>query len=133
MTSSYKNYLNTEKHLTVEACQKLQEEILKEIGTDEEALDLYSELIRKAIEYACIRAKWTLMNKEEKADADESRTIKHDSLIVKFNQLAKYLKMQGKETAWRDSLGYEKDDKINRKRIGDMGCYLTFIHGINAR
>ena len=41
--------------------------------------------------------------------------------------------MQGKAALWRDKLGYEEYDKLNRKRIGDMGCYLAFIHAINAR
>lgn len=48
------------------------------------------------MEYSLIRAKWTTMSTEEKADEDQGRTFKHNSLIVKFNQLAKYLKMQGK-------------------------------------
>ncbi|WP_373262026.1 hypothetical protein [Hungatella hathewayi] len=60
------------------------------------------------------------MSAEEKSDADQGRSIKYDSLIVKFNQLAKYIRMQGKKAAWRDALGHEKDYKINRKKIGDM-------------
>lgn len=133
MICSYEAYLKNESILTIEEAIALHKDIRNEIGNDEDALELYDELIRKAIEYSSIRSKWILMSAEEKADADQGRSMKHDSLIVKFNQLAKYLKMQGKKAAWRDALGYEKDDKINRKKIGDMGCYLAFIHAINAR
>lgn len=73
------------------------------------------------------------MSTEEKMDKDSSRTFCHNSLIVKFNQLARYLRMNGMNAGWRDLLGYEEDDKINRKRIGDMGCFIAFMHGINAR
>lgn len=52
--------------------------------------------------------------------------------IIKFNQLARYLKMQEKNTSWRDELGdLEKDkDSSMRKRMGDFACYIVFI---NAR
>lgn len=133
MIYSYKDYLKSDLALTIEDAMSIHEEMNEEIGNDTDAIELYEELLRKAIEYSLVRAKWTTMSTEEKADADQGRTFKHNSLIVKFNQLAKYLKMQGKAALWRDKLGYEEDDKLNRKRIGDMGCYLVFIHAINAR
>ena len=133
MTYQYGEYLKKEKVLTLEEEIAIHNEIIKEIGTDPDALELYDELVLKSIEYSAIRANWTLMNTEEKMDMDESRTNKHNSLIVKFNQLARYLKMKGMPAIWRDLLGYEEEDKINRKRIGDMGCFIAFVHGINAR
>lgn len=133
MVYLYDEYLKKECCLTMSEAQLIHLEMKKEIGNDEDALELYNELINKSIEYNLIRARWTIMTQEEKIDADEGRTMKHNSLIVKFNQLAKYLKMQGKPASWRDQLGYEENDKINRKKIGDMGCYLAFIHAINAR
>lgn len=129
----YDDYLKKERILTMEDAMSIHQEMCSEIGNDQDALELYEELLRKAIEYSAIRSKWTVMSPEEKADADPGRTMKHDSLIVKFNQLARFLKMQGKPATWRDKLGHEEDDKINRKKIGDMGCYIAFIHAINAR
>ena len=41
--------------------------------------------------------------------------------------------MQGKTAAWRDTLGFEEDDKYNRKRLGDFACYIVFINSISAR
>ena len=54
-------------------------------------------------------------------------------MIIKFNMLARYLKMQGRDTGWRDKLGYEEEDKLYRKKIGDFACYLVFVNSINSR
>lgn len=133
MISTYENYLPMEKSLPIEDMVKLHNEMVLEIGSDSDALELYDELVETATRYAAFRAKWPLMSKEEKMDTDPSRSSCHNSLIVKFNQLARYLKMQGKSASWRDTLGYEEDDKYNRKRIGDFSCYIVFINSISSR
>lgn len=133
MLSTYENYLSTEKSLSLESMVKLHCDMMNEIENDFDALELYDELVDKATRYASFRAEWLLMSKEEKQDRDSSRSACHNSLIVKFNMLARYLKMQGKAAAWRDTLGYEEDDKYYRKRIGDFGCYIVFVNSINAR
>lgn len=130
---SYEEYLQEPKSLDLETALKLHKEILEEIGTDQDAIELYKELSQAAARYIHFRSNWLLWSREEKISQDESRTACHNSLIVKFNMLARYLKMQGKETAWRDELGYEEDDRYYRKRIGDFGCFIAFINGINAR
>lgn len=133
MTYLNEDYLKKQNILTIEEFQEIHKHMTLEIGSDEDAIELYNELVSKSIEYASIRARWTLMSPKEKMDADAGRTMTHDSLIVKFNQLSRFLRLQGKKASWRDELGYEEDDRINRKRIGDMGCYIAFIHAINAR
>lgn len=133
MLTTYENYLSTEKSLSLESMVKLHCNMINEIGNDSDALELYDELVDKATRYASFRAEWLLMSKEEKADKDSSRSACHNSLIVKFNMLARYLKMQGKAAEWRDTLGYEEDDKYYRKRIGDFGCYIVFVNSINTR
>lgn len=133
MISTYENYLPMKKSLSLEDMVQLHNEMLLEIGSDSDALELYDELVETATRYAAFRAKWPLLSKEEKMDTDSSRSSCHNSLIVKFNQLARYLKMQGKMAEWRDVLGYEEDDKYYRKRIGDFGCYIVFINSINSR
>lgn len=45
-------------------------------------------------------------------ERDSGRTACHDSVIIKFNMLARYLKMQGRDTGWRDKLGYEVETNI---------------------
>lgn len=133
MFQSYRTYINEPKSLTIEKMQQLHEEILNEIGNDEDAKELYGELIETATRYADFRAQWCLWNRETKMERDESRTACHNSTIIKFNMLARYLKMQGKEAKWRDELGYIEDDSYNRKTIGDFACYLVFVNSINAR
>lgn len=133
MISTYENYLPMQKSLSLEDMVQLHNEMILEIGFDSDALELYDELVETATRYAAFRAKWPLLSKEEKMDTDSSRSSCHNSLIVKFNQLARYLKMQGKMAEWRDVLGYEEDDKYYRKRIGDFGCYIVFINSISSR
>ncbi|MDD6356384.1 MAG: hypothetical protein PUG26_08625 [Oscillospiraceae bacterium] len=121
------------KAIIFEKMQMIHAEMLAEIGTDVDALELYDELIKIATRYATIRANWLLLSREEKNEQDSGRTSCHNSVIIHFNMLARYLKQQGNTAAWRDKLGYEEDDPYNRKAIGDFACYLAFVNGINAR
>ena len=133
MLASYERYLHEPKHLTVEEMRDIHEQILGEIADDAEAREIYKSLVAVATRYAGIRAEWLLWDRITKIENDDSRTSCHNSLIVKFDMLARYLKSQGKEAAWRGVLGYEKDDRYNRKAIGDFACYLVFVNSLNAR
>ncbi|MBQ7371308.1 MAG: hypothetical protein IJW67_05415 [Blautia sp.] len=126
----FEDYLRENGALSSEEMDRLYEEMAGEIGQDEDALELYGQLLETAIRYANFRAKWCLMTREEKLDADGSRTSCHNSVITKINMLSRYLRMQGKSAAWRDVLG---DESVNRKRIGDFACYLVFVSAVNAR
>lgn len=128
--TTYIEYLKNTDALSLEAMNNILYEILDEIKNDEDATELFDELLEKAIKYTEIRAKWNLMNGSERAEADAGRTMCHDSLIVKFNQLAKYLRINGKSAGWRDQLGYDDSD---RKRIGDFAAYLVFVSCLNTR
>lgn len=128
--TTYTEYLKNTDSLTLETMNNMLYEMLSEIETDEDSQELFDELFEKAIKYTEIRAKWNLMNGSERAEADAGRTMCHDSLIVKFNQLAKYLRINGKSAGWRDQLGYDDSD---RKRIGDFAAYIVFVSCLNAR
>ena len=130
MFMSYERYLREPKSLTVEKMRTLQEEILGEIASDSEAQEIYENLVAVATRYAGIRAEWRLWDGITKIERDDIRTSCHNSLIVKFDMLARHLKTRGKDAAWRDVLGYKKDD---RKTIGDFACYLVFVNSLNAR
>lgn len=119
--------------LSMEQMQDIHRKLIEEIGKDQDAAELYEELIAVATRYATIRAGWQQLPREEKMDRDPSRTSCHNSVITHFNMLARYLKMQGKQAEWRDLLGYEEDDKYFRKTIGDFGCYLVFVNSLCAR
>ena len=133
MKTNYEEYLLTPKSISIDKMQLLHKQILTEIDEDEDAEELYDELIECATRYADFRANWLLWDRAKKKERDASRTSCHNSLIIKFNMLARYLRMQGKSASWRDELGYEEDDRYNRKTVGDFACYLVFINSINAR
>ena len=125
--------MDTPRPLSFEQAIKLHEEMLSEIGTDKTVTEIYSEICEKAARYSIFRLRWLIMSKEEKADADPSRTARHDSLIICINKLARYLRMNRKTAAWREKLGDEASDPYIRKRIGDFGCYIALINGLNTR
>lgn len=133
MIFQYKEYLKENKSLTVEQMIKLHEELIEEIGTDEDAMELYEELIKAATSYAAMRAEWFQMSRADRMEKDPIRTSHHNFVIIHFNMLSRYLRMQGKKAEWRDMLGYEEEDGYNRKRIGDFACYIVFVNSICAR
>lgn len=133
MISIYEDYIEMPESLSVEVMSQLHAEILNEIGSDSDAAELYEELIKAATKYMYFRSNWHLWDRQEKLSKDASRTSSHDSVIVKFNQLSRYLKMQGKQADWRDKLGYEEENPNFRKRIGDFACYIVFVNSLVAR
>lgn len=133
MLTTYEEYLDTEQSLTLEEMRKIHSQMLADIGMDADAKEIYEELIAASTKYASMRAEWLMFSREEKAERDSRRTSCHDSVLIKFNMLARYLKTQGKAAAWRDFLGDEKENPYNRKRIGDFACYLVFVNSLNAR
>ena len=132
--NQYSEYLKMPGCMEFSVMQQIHEEMLAEIGTDEEAIDLYQRLLDKSIRYTGIRAEWSKMSKEEKMNQDSSRTSAHNSVIIHFDMLARYLRNQGKPAAWRDILGpVDQDHPDNRKKIGDMANYLVFVEAVTHR
>jgi len=132
MIPTFEDYLKEPKALSLTDMQQIHADMVADIGTDTEALALYYELLRASAKYANIRAGWLLLSREEKLEQDSRRTSCHDALIIKCNKLARYITRQGKEAVWRKRLG-DESDPYGRKRIGDFGCYLAFVSGVNAR
>ena len=133
MVSVYEEYLPMPQCLSMEEMHSLHKEMVEEIGNDEEAQELYRELISLSTRYMSFRSNWLLWSREEKMEKDSARTSCHDSVIVKFNMLERFLKMKGKDARWREVLGHEEDDPSFRKRIGDFACYLVFVNSLLAR
>jgi len=111
MKTTYTEYLETPKHLTIEQMENIHKQIIEEISNDEDANGIYEELVEKATKYADFRAQWFVWSRETRMERDDF----------------------GKDAAWRDELGYEEDDRYNRKAIGDFACYIVFVNSINAR
>ena len=132
-TNTFQQYAKEPYSLSFDQMQELHSELISEIGSDPDALELYDELVEVSTRYAAIRASWMQLPREDKIEQDPSRTSCHNSVIVHFNMLSKYLRMLGKSAAWRDKLGYEEDHKYCRKTIGDFACYIVFVNSICAR
>ena len=133
MISTFREYLTQPKALSPDTMHSIHEALLEDVGSDPDALELYHDLLAVSVKYAKIRAGWPLLTRSQKMDSDSDRTSCHDSVISHFNMLARYAKQQGKNAAWRDTLGYEEDAPYNRKAIGDFACYLAFVNALNAR
>ena len=133
MRNTYQEYLKEQKTLTLDQMSQLHEEMMEEIKNDSDAEELYQDLIQKATEYASFRAEWIFMSQDDKLEKDPFRTSAHNAMIIRFNMLSRYLRMQGKKAGWRDRLGFEEDDPYCRKTIGDFGCYIVFINSLCAR
>ncbi len=131
--NTFDDYLNEPCALRFDQMKRFHQEMIDEIGMDPKAVELYDDLVSEAGKYAAIRASWQQMSREEKMEKDSLRTSIHDSVIIHFNMLARYLRMQGKKAEWRDRLGYEEDNKFYRKAIGDFGCYIVFVNSICSR
>lgn len=127
MYYSYEEYLKGQMTMPAEEAEILHSMIIKSINQDEDALELYDDLINLSSDYVTIRSNWTTHDRKWKQDNDKRRTAIHDVLISQFDILARYLKSQGKDTSWRDEIG------DNRKRIGDFACYLVYVHSLNGR
>ena len=133
MNYTFGTYQDNLKTLSFDKMQEIHQLILNDLENDQLAHELYNDLVKHSIKYAEIRSQWLTLTREQKIDMDSLRTSCHNVVIIQFNILSRYLKKQGKICEWRDMLGYEEDDKYNRKTIGDFACYLSFIYAINAR
>lgn len=129
----FETYTNEKYALSFEDMQICHNLIATEIQSDVDAKELYEDLIESATRYANYRANWHLWKREKQLAEDNSRTMCHDSLIIKFDVLARYLKSIGHSAEWREMLGDIEKDPTYRKRIGDFACYLIFVNSLSAR
>ena len=91
MIGTYEEYLKEPKSLTVEEMQALHRAMLEELGDDEDAWDLYRDLVQAAVDYAAVRAQWQLYSYAERAEKDPGRTAKVRELNVAAVDVVKRL------------------------------------------
>lgn len=129
--NTYENYLENAGNsaLTMENALEIYNEIVSSVTSckDEDKMEFYDDMIKKACSYAKIRGEWEYMTKEEKMDADQGRTIKHNAFIDSVNILSRLITNDGVNSDWREKLG------DNRKRVGDFACFIAYITGISNR
>ena len=112
--------------LSYEEAIKIDQMIYDNLNhTDEDIKELYDDMIERAIRYAHIRAEWMISSREKRIATDSFRTSAHDAFIVSLNIVARTEGRVGEE--WMELLF---DD---RKRIGDLACYLALFHALKAR
>ena len=131
--NTYQEYLKMPLSLTFDDMNTIHTQMIEEISNDDIALELYDDLLSQARKYHYYRSNWSTWSREEKMENDPVRSSCHDSLIIKFNMLARYLRQNGKTATWRDTLGDEKTNPHVRKRIGELACFLMYIDSINSR
>lgn len=131
--STYEKYLTSTLSMTLEEMNSVYAQMIEGVNDDEDAQELFRDILENAISYIQYRGNWTLWDRESKINNDESRSHCHNSLIVKFNVYARYMKSKGYSTEWRDVLGDENEHTHTRKRIGDFACYMVFINALGSR
>lgn len=133
MITTYAEYLDKPAVMTFEDMNRIHEALLAGVRELEEGEEIYDKLVRAGTNYIDTRAGWKLMPKPVRKERNDERTARHNAVIIALDELAEKMKEAGLDTAWREEIGYEADDKVNRKRCGDFGCYIAFINSINAR
>ena len=133
MILTYDEYESQDGSLKFIEFQRIHFLMRQEMGEDEKAIELYKILIETATDYARMRSLWSINDSEWRLRNKESRTRIRNSLINRLNMLCRYLERLGKEMEWKKELGDAEKDPENKKRIGDFGCYLAFVHGLSAR
>lgn len=127
---SYETYLDSlvQPVIPIERCEQIYMELISNINVNDEVFfELWNNVLEKCFKYMEIRMNWSLYSREKKMDIDSRRTAIHDTLIISFDMLSRYMEKNGKSTEWRKKLG---DD---RKRIGDFGCYIAYVQALNNR
>lgn len=100
---------------------------------DEDTKDLWNEIVEAASRYSTTRLKWETATLDEKLSMDESRSLQHDVFMIKLNQFARYAELNQLDHSWREQLGDPKRDPENRKRMGDLACWICLFLELKAR
>ena len=97
--------------------QQLAKEIF-DIVSKSKIETLKQALLKNAIQYAHIRAEWTLSDPEARIEMDTRRTFAHNTLIDSVNILARNMQKNGEPTDWHKQL------KDNRIVIAEFACWV---------
>lgn len=125
---SYQDFLIEKDALGFESCSEYYGSLLEALDkTDKEAVSYWKDFVSASVDYAQARGEWLLLNREEKQAKDEMRTVKHNKVILALKIVIAYLKQQGKEFDWFESI------TGNRKQMGDLACYVAYVYSVNAR
>lgn len=104
---------------------KLAREIFDTIS-DTSAVELYMDLIQKAVVYAHIRAEWALADEKNQAAMRASRTAAHNAFIATTGALAQAMAESDEPSTWRENIG--KD----RQESAEFACWIHYHLSMEA-
>lgn len=139
MLPTYQNTISNKDVLSFEQCEMIYSEIIKGLNiNDLDEIEYWQDFILNCIEYTEIRSKWLLLNKSDKNEIDNKRTVIHDGLIIKLKIIKRLLNSKNIETAWFEDFKINSklgDDisYLKRKQIGDLANYIVYLYAINGR
>ncbi|MHA2623611.1 hypothetical protein ACXZ71_09755 [Streptococcus agalactiae] len=125
---SYQNFLKAKDSLSFEVCTNYFQDLIIAVNqTDEDSLLYWNDFISASVDYSQARGEWLLLSREEKHAKDDMRTTKHNKFIYTLKIFIAYSKQKGYDFPWFESI------KENRKQLGDLACYISYIYAVNAR
>ncbi|MTB35397.1 hypothetical protein [Streptococcus uberis] len=125
---SYQNFLKEKDSLSFEVCTNYFQDLIIAVNqTDEDSLLYWNDFISASVDYSQARGEWLLLSREEKHVKDDMRTTKHNKFIYTLKIFIAYSKQKGYDFPWFESI------KDNRKQLGDLACYISYIYAVNAR
>lgn len=125
---SYQNFLKEKDSLSFEVCTNYFQDLIIAVNqTDEDSLLYWNDFISASVDYSQARGEWLLLSREEKHAKDDMRTTKHNKVIYTLKIYIAYSKQRGNVFPWFEEI------KDNRKQLGDLACYVSYVYAINAR
>lgn len=129
--TTYETFRENKDILTFEEAIDIHSQIIHSANTtDRDFKELLEDLIGSAIIYADFRARWSLMDFDERKKIGASRSLQHNAYMSNLEIVARYMKHKGWDSDWINKLGTKEND---RKRLGDFACYLVCINAVSAR
>lgn len=136
----YEFYLKKIGTLAFEDMNQIYNSILDNANLqDNDFKDCWADVVKAAIEYTNVRAKWSISSPSE----NDRRTIKHNTLITSILVLERIFKMKGWfSDDWTKTLFLSEplegirvleDVDQHRRRIGDFGNYIVFLQALETR
>ncbi len=104
---------------------KLAREIFDTIS-DACAVELYMDLIQKAVIYAHIRAEWALADEKTQSSLRAARTAAHNDFIAATGALAKEMAECDESASWYDNIGND------RQESAEFACWIHYHLSMEA-
>lgn len=131
----YEEYIKEPYAMSFEEADQCFSEIYSAVSKDldEVMLEIYKDFTNACFRYQKIRVEWSNMSREERINIDAARTSAHNRVIDTHNILARYMDKVGLSTKWYTTIGYDSEDRMTRKKLGDFACYVSLFLGLKYR